>query len=163
MGQRPPAANHARGRKNVEARLAVAKRQVPDCDNGGPFRSFRFEASIATHPSYGTCAPASKHPDRTAHVSAGSAPRSREALLKEIPNTLDMVAHAEDDRIEYNTVRPPEALAWNRPRDIHLGLANPLTPSSRDRRSASCLTRDNHHPAAGVQISRPGTRVPGRR
>ncbi|GAB3325220.1 hypothetical protein GCM10027451_49880 [Geodermatophilus aquaeductus] len=41
-------------------------------DNGGPFRSFRFEAFIAPHPSCGTCAPASRHPDRTAHMSAGS-------------------------------------------------------------------------------------------
>ena len=42
-------------------------------DNGGPFRSFRFEAFIATHPSCATCAPGSRHPGRTAHMSAASA------------------------------------------------------------------------------------------
>jgi hypothetical protein len=42
-------------------------------DNGGPFRSFRFEAFIATHPELRTSAPASAHPGRTAHASAGSA------------------------------------------------------------------------------------------
>ena len=38
-------------------------------------------------------------------------------------------AHAEDYRVEYNTVRPHEALAWNRPKDVHLGQADPLIPS----------------------------------
>ncbi len=42
---------------------------------------------------------------------------------------MDLVAHAEDYRVEYNTVRPHEALAWNRPRDVHLGLADPLIPN----------------------------------
>ncbi len=42
-------------------------------DNGGPFRSFRFEAFIATHPSCATSAPGSRLPGRTAHASAGSA------------------------------------------------------------------------------------------
>ena len=51
-----------------------------------------------------------------------------ELILEEFPDALDVVAHAEDYRIEYNTVRPHEALAWNRPRDVHLGLADPLIP-----------------------------------
>jgi transposase InsO family protein len=56
-------------------------------------------------------------------------------FLEEIPDALDLVAHAEDHRLEYNTrldyntVRPHEALAWNRPLDVHPGLADPLTPN----------------------------------
>jgi transposase InsO family protein len=50
-------------------------------------------------------------------------------FLEEIPDALDLVAHAEDYRVEYNTVRPHEALAWNRPLDVHLGLADPLIPN----------------------------------
>jgi putative transposase len=38
-----------------------------------------------------------------------------------------LIAHAEDYRVEYNTVRPHKALAWNQPRDVHLALADPLT------------------------------------
>jgi hypothetical protein len=40
-------------------------------DNGGPFRSHRFEAFIATRA--GMSAPASARPARTAHASVGSA------------------------------------------------------------------------------------------
>jgi putative transposase len=42
---------------------------------------------------------------------------------------VDLVSHAEDYRVEYNTVRPHEALAWKRSRDVHLGLADPLIPN----------------------------------
>ena len=37
---------------------------------------------------------------------------------------LDLVEHAEAYRIEYNMIRPHEALAWNTPYDVHLGLAD---------------------------------------
>lgn len=50
-------------------------------------------------------------------------------FLGEIPDALDLVRHAEDYRIEYNAARPHEALAWNRPHDVHLGLADPLVPN----------------------------------
>ena len=32
-------------------------------------------------------------------------------FLEEIPDALDLVAHAQDYRVEYNSVRPHEALA----------------------------------------------------
>ncbi len=40
----------------------------------------------------------------------------------------DAVVLARDARLEYNTVRRHEAIAWNRPQEEHLGLANPLIP-----------------------------------
>ncbi len=44
---------------------------------------------------------------------------------------LDFPGHeaAEDYRREYNTIRPHEALAFNRPQEVHLGLADPKTPT----------------------------------
>jgi hypothetical protein len=40
-----------------------------------------------------------------------------------------MARHAEAYPIEYNTVRPHEALAWNTPYDVHMGLADPTIPT----------------------------------
>ena len=36
---------------------------------------------------------------------------------------------------EYNTVRPHEAIAWNRPLEVHLGLADPMTPNFPETQS----------------------------
>jgi putative transposase len=99
-------------------------------DNGGPFRSFRFEAFIATHPELRHVRTRVKTPGQNGSRERGFGSLKYEKLfLEEIPNALDLVAHAEGYRIEYNTVRPHEALAWNRPRDVHLGLADPLIPN----------------------------------
>lgn len=40
-----------------------------------------------------------------------------------------LARRAEDYRREYNEIRPHEAIAFNRPREVHLGLANPATPT----------------------------------
>ncbi|WP_246957402.1 transposase [Brachybacterium sp. Marseille-Q7125] len=48
---------------------------------------------------------------------------------EEIHDALELTCHAEEYRLEYNTVRPHEAIAWNRPRDVHLGHASPDTPN----------------------------------
>jgi hypothetical protein len=40
-----------------------------------------------------------------------------------------LAKHAEDYRIEYNQIRPHEAIAWNRPKQVHMGLADPTTPT----------------------------------
>jgi putative transposase len=53
-----------------------------------------------------------------------------ERLYREhIPDGLALATHAEDYRIEFNTIRPPEALAWNRPLDVHQGLADRTIPN----------------------------------
>jgi len=53
-----------------------------------------------------------------------------ERLYREhVPDGLALAAHAEAYRIEYNTVRPHEALAWNRPVDVHRGHADPAIPN----------------------------------
>jgi putative transposase len=40
-----------------------------------------------------------------------------------------LAKHAEEYRIEYNQIRPHEAIAWNRPQQVHLGLSDPTTPT----------------------------------
>ena len=40
-----------------------------------------------------------------------------------------LAKHAEEYRIEYNEIRPHEAIAWNRPKQVHLGMADPTTPT----------------------------------
>jgi putative transposase len=50
-------------------------------------------------------------------------------FLEEIDDVLDLALHAERYRIDYNSVRPHEALSWNRPHDVHVGLADPRTPN----------------------------------
>jgi len=49
--------------------------------------------------------------------------------LEEIDDVLDLTVHAERYWVDYNTVRPHEALSWNRPHDVHVGLADPRVPN----------------------------------
>ncbi|WP_343048758.1 integrase core domain-containing protein [Microbacterium immunditiarum] len=74
-------------------------------------------------------------------------------FLDRIPDALTLIERAEDYRVEYNTERPDEAIAWNRPMEVHLGMADPTIPTfERRRNSANYLTRDTcprpraHHP-----------------
>jgi putative transposase len=99
-------------------------------DNGVPFRSFRFEAFIAAHPEL--------HHVRTRVKSPGqNGSREREfgtlkyerLYLDKINDALMLAQHAEEYRMEYNTIRPHEAIAWNRPLDVHLGTADPTIPT----------------------------------
>jgi putative transposase len=99
-------------------------------DNGGPFRSFRFEAFIATHPELRHVRTRVRSPGQNGSRERGFGTLKYERLfLEEITDVLDLVEHAERYRVEYNTIRPHEALSWNRPVEVHLGLANPLVPN----------------------------------
>lgn len=40
-----------------------------------------------------------------------------------------MVAYVEHYRVEYNTIRPHENPSWNRQLEVHLGLADLVTPN----------------------------------
>ncbi len=99
-------------------------------DNGGPFRAFRFEAFIATHPELRHVRTRVRTPGQNGSRERGFGSLKYEKLfLEEIDDVLALVHHAEDYRTDYNTVRPHEALAWNRPHDVHLGIADPLIPN----------------------------------
>lgn len=49
--------------------------------------------------------------------------------LGEIDDALVLVEWTEDSRIEYNEIRPQEAISLNRPEQVHLGLADPTVPT----------------------------------
>ena len=99
-------------------------------DNGGPFRSFTFEAFIATRPELRHVRTRVKSPGQNGSRERGFGTLKYERLfLDDIPDALTLVERAEDYRIEYNEIRPHEAIAWNRPLDVHLGLADPTIPN----------------------------------
>ncbi len=97
---------------------------------GGPFRSFRLEAFIATRPELRHVRTRVRTPGQNGSRKRGFGSLKYERLfLEEITDALDLVHHSEDYRLEYNTVRPHEALTWNRPHDVHAGAADPLVPN----------------------------------
>lgn len=99
-------------------------------DNGGPFRSFRFEAFIASHPELRHVRTRVRSPGQNGSRERGFGTLKYERLyLDEIDDAIMLAQHAEDYRTEYNTIRPHEALAWNRPQEVHLGLADPTIPT----------------------------------
>ncbi|GAA1392854.1 hypothetical protein ACFSCS_06045 [Luteococcus peritonei] len=53
-----------------------------------------------------------------------------ERLYREqIDDGLELVREADAYRVEFNTVRPHEHLARNRPSEVHRGLADPTVPT----------------------------------
>jgi hypothetical protein len=54
-------------------------------------------------------------------------------FLEEIDDVLDLTAHAERYRIDYNTVRSHQAPSWNRPRVVHVGLSRRPAWSENER------------------------------
>lgn len=99
-------------------------------DNGGPFRSFRFEAFIAGHPELAHVRTKVKSPGQNGSRERGFGTLKYERLyIDEIDDAVMLAKHAEEYRIEYNQIRPHEAIAWNRPKEVHLGLADPTIPT----------------------------------
>ena len=99
-------------------------------DNGGPFRSLNFELFITVHPEVKHVRARVKFPGQSGSRGRGFGTLKYEGLyLDEIDDVLDLVARAEDYCVEYNTLRPHEAIAWNRPAEVHLGHADPTTPT----------------------------------
>jgi len=102
-------------------------------DNGGPFRSFRFEAFMLNHPELAHVRTRVKSPGQNGSRERGFGTLKYERLyLDEIPDALELTKRAEQYRLEYNETRPHEHLAWNRPKEIHLGKANPETPTFKN-------------------------------
>lgn len=60
---------------------------------------------------------------------------------------------AEDYRIEYIPVRPHEAIAWNRPEEVHQGLADPTTLHLKPRKTFQLLVAG--HAAPLVEPEKP--------
>ena len=116
-------------------------------DNGGPFRSFRLEAFIASHPEIAHVRTRVKSPARTGHVNAASAHWKYERLfIDEMDDAVMLAQHAKEYRIKYNQIRSQEAIAWNRSKEVHLGLADPSIPTFQAQLSVS---REKNCPPTG--------------
>jgi putative transposase len=99
-------------------------------DNGGPFRSFRFGALITSRPELRHVRTRVKSPGQNGVRERAFGSLKYERLYREpIDDALDLVREAGAFRREFNSVRPHEALAWNRPLEVHRGLADPTIPT----------------------------------
>jgi putative transposase len=113
-------------------------------DNGGRFRSFRFEAFIELHPELAHVRTRVKTPGQNGSRERGFGTLKYERLyIDEIDDAVMLAKHAEEYRIEYNQIRPHEAIAWNRPRRCTLAWP---TPASRHfKPPKSCQLLDAGH------------------
>ncbi len=108
--------------------------------NGGPFRSFRFAAFIELHPELAHVRTRVKTPGQNGSRERGFGTLKYERLyIDEIDDAVMLAKHAEEYRIEYNEIRPHEAIAWNRPKQVHLGLADPTIPTFQTEKSCQLL------------------------
>lgn len=99
-------------------------------DNGGPFRSFAFQAFIATHPEIRHVRTRAYSPGQNGSRERGFGSLKYEWLYREeIHDALDLADHLAAYRADYNQIRPHEAIAFNRPKEVHLGLADPTIPN----------------------------------
>jgi len=99
-------------------------------DNGGPFRSFRFGAFITSRPELRHIRTRVRTPGQNGVRERAFQSLKYEHLYRQqIDDALDLVREAETFRVEFNTIRPHEALSWNRPADVHEGRADPATPT----------------------------------
>jgi putative transposase len=90
-------------------------------------------------------------PGRTAHANAASAPLNYERLFIDwIDDALMLAKHAEEYRLEYDTIRPHEAIAWNRPRRCTRAWLTPRPDTSNRESSANSLTRDKERQGDGT-------------
>jgi putative transposase len=115
-------------------------------DNGGPFRSFRFEAFIATHPELRHVRTRVRSPGQNGSRERGFGTLNYERLfLEEIDDVLDLTIHAERYRIDYNAVRPHEALSWNRPTTSTSAWPTRWSPTFPSPKSCQLLDAEHHY------------------
>ena len=85
-------------------------------DNGGPFRSFRFGALVTSRPELRHVRTRVRSPGQNGVRERAFQSLKYERLYREpIDDALDLVREADAHRVEFNTIRPHEALSWNRP------------------------------------------------
>jgi Integrase core domain len=117
-------------------------------DNGGPFRSFRFEAFIELHPELAHVRTRVRSPGQNGSRERGFGTLEYERLfLDEIDDAVMLAEHAEDYRIEYNQLRPHEAIAWNGTGPRRCTWAWPTPPPRHFRPRKSCQLLDAGQPS----------------
>gem|GEM_PF-2004752 len=99
-------------------------------DNAGPFRSFRFEHFITAHPELRHIRTRVRTPGQNGVRERAFQSLKYERLYREqIDDALDLAREADAYRAQFNTIRPHEALACNRPSEVQRGLADPTIPT----------------------------------
>ena len=99
-------------------------------DNGGPFRSIRFERFIASRPELPHVRTRVRSPGQNGvRERAFQSLKYERLYLEEIHDHLELVPIAETFRVEFNKIRPHEHLSWNLPYEVHTGAANPTIPN----------------------------------
>ncbi len=145
-----PTANHHDAITAVEPALAEAERLLagptllehltdPDPGDRPDHAGYRQRGPVPVLPlqRFITGCPELRHIRTRVRTPGQNGVRERgfqsltyERLYREqIDDALDLVREAETFRVEFNNVRPHEALSWNRPADVHEGRANPATPT----------------------------------
>jgi len=95
-------------------------------DNGGPFRSFRFSALIAGRPELRHVRTRVRSPGQNGVRERAFESLKYERLYRQpISDALDLIREAEEHRLEFNNIRPHEALSWHRPVEVHTRAADP--------------------------------------
>ena len=115
-------------------------------DNGGPFRSFTFEAFIATRPEIRHVRTRVRTPGQNGSRERGFGTMKYEWLFREeIDDGLQLVDQINAYRHDYNHVRPHEAIAWNRPAEVYADQTTPPPPSPTSKSKKSCQLLDAGH------------------
>ena len=99
-------------------------------DTGGPFRSFTFEVPIAGQSELRHVRRRVRTPGQNRSGERGfETMRCKWLFREEIDYGNELVEQINAYRADYNHVRLHEAIAWNRPAEVHVGLANPTIPN----------------------------------
>ena len=100
----------------------------------GRFGPYRFESFITAHPGLVHVCSRVRTPGRNGSRERGFGTLTYERLcLDEIDDVLVLAGRAGAYRIEYNELWLHEAISWNRPKEVHPGLATPDTPTFKTK------------------------------
>lgn len=93
-----------------------------------------FESFIELHPELNHVRTRVKSPGQNGSCERGFGTLKYERLfIDEINDAVALAERAEDYRLEYNALLPHEAIAWHRPKEVHLGLADQRIPTFRNK------------------------------
>ncbi|MEV0143898.1 MULTISPECIES: integrase core domain-containing protein [unclassified Nonomuraea] len=99
-------------------------------DNGPAFKSIAFARFFAAHPELKHVRTRKKSPHTNGVRERAFGSLKYERLYREeIPDGPTLALNAHAYRAEFNTQRPHEGIAMNRPIEVYLGQADPTTPN----------------------------------
>lgn len=113
-------------------------------DNGGPFRSFRFEHFITAHPELRHVRTRVRTPGQDGVRERAFQSLEYERFYREqIDDALDLIRESDAYRTKFNIIRPREVLFWTGPQRF---IADwPTRPSPTSPSPKSCQLLDAGH------------------